>query len=54
MSDQDVTAMTDRDLEANLLTVDYRGATFKRKCLDEYLRRKVQEEIEKNNTKGSP
>jgi len=41
--------MTEKDLLGNLLTADGRGAGFKEKCLAELIRRRVCEELEREN-----
>lgn len=52
MSASDPKNMSERDLLANLLTADYRGATFKALCLDELISRK-QDEIRKKYQEGA-
>jgi len=37
--------MSDEELEDNLITLDFRGKAFKKRCLDALLKRKRKQEL---------
>lgn len=46
--------MTESDLEANLLTIDYRGKFFKRAALQELIHRAVQRALKEDKERVLP